>query len=279
MTSDPEREPPPERRSSPRRGASVFADVLYGILRFIGRHVRGFYGAVITYLSFAFFVGIAAAWSFAVVADEVLEGDTQAFDERVLTWLDGHRTGWLDSLALEVTALGNGATLAVLVLAVSVFLWLTHHRYSVYLLLIAMAGGGLLNFLLKDLFGRPRPTVIDWGTHVSSPSFPSGHAMVAAIVYGTVAYLCGRLEPTPRLRWTTWTLAAVLILAIGASRVYLGVHYPSDVVAGYVAGLAWTALVVSGITAVRYFASRRPEVVAEEQDLHAEDEREQGLRA
>ncbi|NIP79485.1 MAG: phosphatase PAP2 family protein, partial [Gemmatimonadetes bacterium] len=130
----------------------------------------------------------------------------------------------------------------------------------------------------KDLYARPRPTVVEWGTEVVSQSFPSGHSMAAVIAYGSVAYLGGRLEPTPALRWTTWVFAAALILAIGASRIYLGVHYPTDVLAGFVAGLAWTALAVSGLTAARYFAGRRPSVETEEKDLHAEEEREEGLR-
>lgn len=268
-----------ERRAKPRGRVRLFGDALYGVLRFIARHVRGFYGAVITYLSFAFFVALGAVWAFAVVAEEVLKGSTQRMDDAVLTWVEAHRTGVLDRVALEVTALGNFATLTVLVLTVSVFLWLTRHRLSVALLMIAVAGGGILNTLLKDYFNRPRPTVVEWGTDVVSQSFPSGHSMAAAIAYGSVAYLGGRLEPTPTLRWTTWSFAALLILAIGASRIYLGVHYPSDVVAGYIAGLAWTAFVVSGIRALRYYASRKPDVEEEEEDLHAEEERELGLRS
>ena len=256
----------------------VFGDALYRVLRFIGRHVRTFYGAMIAYLSFSFIVALGAVSIFAVIAERVLEGATVRLDEAILTWVATHRTPALDQVALEVTALGNTATLAVLILAVSVFLWLTRHRISVYLLLIALAGGAILNATLKDVFGRPRPRVVEWGTDVASLSFPSGHAMSAMVAYGTVAYLCGRLEPTPRLRWTTWGMATLLILGIGASRIYLGVHYPSDVLAGFIAGLAWVALVVSGLSAVRYFSARKPEVEEEEEDLHVEEEREVGLR-
>jgi undecaprenyl-diphosphatase len=268
-----------ERRSRPQRRLKLFGDALYGILRFIARHVRGFYAAIIAYLSFSFFVGLAAVWAFAEITEEVLRGSTQRFDELVLTWVESHRTETLDRVALEITALGNFAVLTVLVLSVSVFLWLTRHRYSVALLMVAMAGGAVLNTLLKDLFDRPRPTVVEWGTEVVSPSFPSGHSMAAIIAYGSVAYLGGRLEPTARLRWTTWVMAACLILAIGASRIYLGVHYPSDVVGGFVAGLAWTAFVVSGLTAIRYYSRRKPDIVEEEKDLHAEEERARGVRS
>lgn len=267
-----------DRRRKPRGRLRLFRDLLYRVLRLIARHVRGFYGAVLTYLSFSFFVGIAAVWAFAIMADTMLAGSTTRFDEAVLTWLELHRTPLLDRVALEVTALGNFATLAVIVLAVSVFLWLTHHRLSVGLLALAVIGGNVVNGLLKEIFNRPRPTVVEWGTEVASQSFPSGHSMGAFIAYASVAYLGGRLEPTPRLRWTTWAIAAVLILAIGLSRMYLGVHYPSDVLGGYLAGLAWLAFVISGLAAIRYYSSRKPEIEAEEKDLHAEEERELGLR-
>ncbi|MBW3554755.1 MAG: phosphatase PAP2 family protein, partial [Gemmatimonadetes bacterium] len=242
-----------DRRSRERGPGRRAADALYAFLRFIARHVRGAYGAVLTYLSFSFFIGLGAMWGFAAIADEVLKGTTQRFDEAVLSWVATHRTEFLDQLALEVTALGNSATLAVLVLVASSFLWLTHHRLSVALLFTALAGGGLLNWLLKDIFDRPRPDVVEWGTEVASASFPSGHAMSAMIAYASVAYLGGRLEPTRLMRALTWLFAALLILGIGGSRIYLGVHYPSDVVAGFIAGLAWLAFVVSGMTALRYF--------------------------
>ena len=250
---------------------------LYRVLRFMAGHIRSAYGAILTYLSFSFFVGLGALWAFGAMADEVLEGETQTFDDAVLNWVDAHRDGTLDGIALEITALGNFATLAVLVLTVSVFLWLTRHRFSMALLMIAVAGGGLLNTLLKDVFDRPRPTVIEWGTDVVTHSFPSGHSMAAAIAYGSVAYLCGRLGPSLKLRLTTWIGAAILVLAIGASRIYLGVHYPSDVVAGYIAGLAWTAFVISGLTAVRYLARHNPEIAEHEEDLQLEEDRESRL--
>ena len=264
----------PNRRAVQRGRGRRAGDALYATLRFIARHVGGFYAAVITYLSFAFFVALAAVGGFAMIADNVLEGETQRFDEAILSWVATHRTPALDQAALEITALGNTATLAVLVLAVSTFLWLTRHRLSVLLLFTALAGGAALNFLLKDVFARPRPSVVEWGTHVSTASFPSGHAMSAMIAYASVAYLGGRLEPTWRMRVATWSLAALLILAIGASRIYLGVHYPSDVLAGFVAGMAWLAFVVSGISAFRYFSRRKPDIAKEERDLHAEEERD-----
>ena len=87
------------------------------------------------------------------------------------------------------------------------------------------------------------------------------------VVYGSVAYLVGRLEERTKLRRTTWTFASLVIIAIGISRMYLGVHYPSDVIAGFVGGLAWLAFVVACMSALKFFAQRRPETRTEERDL------------
>jgi undecaprenyl-diphosphatase len=165
-----------------------------------------------------------------------------------------------------------------MVAVASAFLWLTRHRWSVSLLAIGYIGGWILNKVLKDSLGRPRPSVVEGVDIVHSLSFPSGHAMTSLIAYGAVAYLVARLEPKPVMRRFTWTLAVVIVLAIGTSRMYLGVHYPSDVLGGYLAGLAWLAFVASGVTAIRFFEPRRPEVAIEEKDLHAEEERAVGVR-
>jgi undecaprenyl-diphosphatase len=267
-----------DRRRAPRGKLSVFRDALYSTLRLIGRHVRGFYGAVAAFLTIGFIVGISAASLFIVFAAIVTGGATQGYDERVLAWMDTHRSPVMDEVALEVTSLGNGFVLIVLILAVSAFLWQTQHRWSVYLLLIATFGGQILNRVLKNFFDRPRPSIVDHIDAVHSMSFPSGHAMTSLVTYGSIAYLVARLEPTPGLRRTTWGLAAVLVLGIGMSRMYLGVHYPSDIVAGFIGGLAWLAFVAAAFTAIRYFASRHPEVETEEKDLHAEEERLAGIR-
>ena len=267
-----------ERRRIPRGRLSVFRDALYSTLRLIGRHVRGFYGAVAAFLTIGFIVGISAASIFIVFAAIVTGGATQGYDERVLAWMDRHRSPMLDEVALEVTSLGNGFVLIVLILAVSVFLWQTQHRWSVYLLLIAYFGGQILNRVLKSYFDRPRPSIVDHIDTVHSMSFPSGHAMTSLVAYGSIAYLVARLEPTARLRRTTWGLAAFIVLGIGVSRMYLGVHYPSDILAGFIAGLAWLAFVAAAFTAIRFFASRHPAVETEERDLHAEDERLAGIR-
>ncbi len=248
------------------------------MLRFIARHVRGFYAGLAAFLTVGAVVGLIAVGIFALFATAVAQGITQPFDEAILRWLGRFRNPTLDRVGVEITSLGNGAVLLLLVLVASVFLWLTKHRWSVYLLVLAYVGGDVLNRVLKEYFERPRPSLLEHLHATSSPSFPSGHAMNAFITYGAVAYLVARLEPTPRLRRATWTIAALLILAIGVSRSYLGVHYPSDVLAGYLAGLAWLTFVAAALTAIRFFATRRPETLAEERDLHVEQERAAGVR-
>lgn len=253
---------------SPRRAPAA----LYAILRFIARHVRGFWAAIAAFLTVSLIAAIVTAFAFGVFADIVREGATQPFDEAVLRWFEMRRSPALDDFMLHVTSLGDGVVLIMLVLVSAVFLWLTDHRWSVYILLVGMIGGKLLNTLLKAAFDRTRPSVVDWVYEVTSPSFPSGHAMGAFITYGTVAYLVARLEPTPTLRHATWFLASVIILAIGLSRVYLGVHYPSDVLAGFLAGFAWLAFVASSVRALQFFASRRPATAREEQHLTSRPE-------
>lgn len=273
-----EQPPAAERRTAPRGHLSVLRDGLYSTLRFIARHVRGFYAALAAFLTVGVVVGLIAVGIFALFASLVERGVTQSFDVAVLRWLGTWRNPTLDRIGIEITSLGNGAVLLLIVLVASVFLWLTRHRWSVYLLLIAYIGGDILNKILKEFFERPRPDVIEHLHATSSASFPSGHAMNSFITYGAVAYLVARLEPKPALRRATWGLAALLIVAIGLSRAYLGVHYPSDVVAGYLAGLAWLTFVAALLSAVRFFAARRPETHVEERDLHAEAERAAGTR-
>ena len=201
-------------------------------------------------------VAAAGTWAFAELAEHVREGATQPFDEAVLRRLDAIHAPWLDEVMLEVTALGNGTVVLALALVSATFLWLNRHRYSAALLGGATAGALLLNILLKSYFDRPRPQVVSWGTHVSTSSFPSGHATSAIVVYATIAYLVARLQQRRLSRIVTLTLAGVVILAIAASRLVLGVHYPSDVAAGLVIGLAWAAFCMALLEAAARLVRR-----------------------
>jgi undecaprenyl-diphosphatase len=259
----------PERRLHPRHGRlESLRSLLFGLFRWIGGHVRGFHAAVGAFLAIGLVVAVAAVAGFATVAEEVMEGETQAFDVAVLRWMERQHTPQLDVWALEVTSLGSGLVVAMTVAVSSVFLWVTRHRYSVILLWTALLGAGLITRTLKTIFDRPRPDVFPWQTaYVDHGSFPSGHATTSMVVYLTLAYLVGRLAETRRLRALTLLVAAVLIALIGMSRLYLGVHYPSDVIGGYAVGFAWATFCALGIEAVRYFRGRRPGMERVEEDL------------
>ncbi len=203
-------------------------------------------------------VAIAGTWLFAEIAEHVVAGSTQHFDDAVLTWIAAHQTPWVQSTALEITALGTGSVVVMIALVAALFLSLGPHRYRAVLLIAATVGGLALNGVLKLIFDRPRPEIFTWGTHAVSSSFPSGHAMNAVIVYSTVAYLAARLERRPWMRWTTLLVAAVVIVLVCLSRVYLGVHYPSDIAAGAAVGIAWAAFCMSGVEAARVFGERHP---------------------
>jgi undecaprenyl-diphosphatase len=166
---------------------------------------------------------------------------------------------------LEVTALGTGTVVAMIVFITALFLWLNQHKHSAGLLLVATFGGIILDNLLKIGFNRPRPHIFQWGTYAASSSFPSGHAMSSVIVYGTVAYLAARLQRNARSRWLTLTFAAVIILWICASRMYLGVHYPSDILAGLIIGLAWAGFCMATLEAIQLYAKRNaPQLLKDE---------------
>jgi len=259
------RTPPTERRLRARRLRRGW-DAFYGTLRFVARHVQGVYSAYAAFLSIAF-VGTAALVAFVGIAKVVLEGFLQPWDDLSLRWLALHRTTGLTTVALQATALGSGVVLVVVVVVGASFLWLTRHRHSAYLLLASFFGAWLLNVMLKDVFERPRPLVVPHLTGVASTSFPSGHAMSSMAAYGAIALLVTRLEDSRRAQRFTWALAALLVLAIGASRVYLGVHYPSDVLGGYAAGLTWVAFAAAGMRALRYFNRQEPEIGAQESGL------------
>lgn len=244
----------------------LFWDVVFAIVRGIARLAKNFYATFGIILSAGAFVALGGTYLFAEFAGHVSSGKTQAFDDSVLRWVAEHRTPALEPVMLEITFLGTGTVVIALVAVSGMFLWLSNHKYSAILLLVSTIGGILLNNLLKVGFGRPRPQVIDWGTQVVSWSFPSGHAMSAAVVYGTVAYLAARLQRRQLHRALTLSASVILILLIAASRVYLGVHYPSDVLAGIIIGLAWAAFCMAVLEATQLYARRRAPRILEHED-------------
>src|SRR5215212_4223031 len=175
-------------------------------------------------------------WAFTELADIVVEGESRAFDRAVLLWIHTTFPGWLDAPMRIVTALGY-YWFVLLVVVVSLF-YQRAWKLSAILLLVSTAGSAVLTTVLKGVFQRARPELFDSGYHASFYSFPSGHATVAVGFYGmltlVLAYRLGG-----RARWVVAVSGILVVLLIGFSRLYLGVHYPTDVVAGYLAALLW----------------------------------------
>ncbi len=186
---------------------------------------------------------------FAGLAGEMIEGDYRAVDRAVLLALrtpadPGRPIGaaWVEKAALDVTALGSVTVLTLISVFVVGYLLLAGERRPALLVAIAAGGGSLLVRLLKSGFDRPRPDLVPHLIEVTSPSFPSGHAMGSAMVYLTLGALLARVQHRRRLRLYFPAVAVVLTVLIGTTRVYLGVHWPTDVVAGWLAGACWALL-------------------------------------
>lgn len=192
---------------------------------------------------------VMSLWAFTILLSQVTAGKTQAFDEGVLLALrrpDNRAIpigpAWSESLAIEFTSLGSGVVLFTVVAIVAGYLALVRRFGMMWLVVVATFGGSVLSSGLKDLVARGRPTIVPHLADVHSPSFPSGHSMIAAVVYLTLGALLARTEASWRLRIYFVSVAMLLTLLIGLSRIYLGVHYPTDVLAGWSAGLVWALL-------------------------------------
>ena len=201
----------------------------------------------------AFLVGglalVLLLLGFASLSDLVLEGETQDFDDRVLRALRRADDpslpigpAWLRGAALDITALGSASVLGLVVAAIVGFMLLQGLRRTALLVLVASTGGWVLNSLLKELFQRPRPEIVPHLREVLTLSFPSGHAMTSAAVYLTLGALLMRVADRPVTRMYCMGFAMFLAGIIGVSRVYLGVHYPTDVLAGWLVGLSWALM-------------------------------------
>jgi undecaprenyl-diphosphatase len=192
---------------------------------------------------------VGSLFGFIKLADAVTEGETQRIDEAILRSLrdpaDLSRPigpDWAEEVARDLTALGGVTVLSLLTLVTTGFLLMVRKRNAALLLLAATVGGMLLSTLLKDYFERPRPTVVPRLAKIYTSSFPSGHSLMAAVVYLTLGALLDRFLEGRRLKLYALSVAMVLTLLVGCSRVFLGVHYPSDVLGGWSAGLMWATL-------------------------------------
>ena len=190
-----------------------------------------------------------AFYAFFVLADEVIEGDTRTLDTKILLSLrvpgdpsDPIGPPWLEEAMRDLTALGGTTLLTLVTLAVLIYLMLLRKRHTAVMVVASIAGGALLSTLLKWMFARPRPDIVPHGMEVYTASFPSGHSTMAAVVYLTLGALLARSQAQQGVKVFLLSLAACVTVIVGISRLYLGVHWPTDVLGGWALGAGWACL-------------------------------------
>ncbi len=197
----------------------------------------------------AIFLGIALpTLAFSEIAEEVGEGETRWFDESILLALrtadpaDPIGPRWIEAAVMDITALGGFAVLALVTLMATGYLLVMKRWGDALMLLVATIGGTLISEGLKVGFNRPRPDLVAHVVETTSMSFPSGHAMLSAVTYLTLGALIARTQEKRRMRGYVLGGAILVTLLIGLTRIYLGVHWPTDVLAGWCLGAAWALL-------------------------------------
>ena len=188
----------------------------------------------------------SALWAFAEVADAMMEGEIHEFDRRLLLAFrnpadlaDPIGPAWFEEMMRDFTALGGTAVLTCITLGVIGYLLLARKRHVALLVVFSVGGGILISHLLKWGFDRSRPDLVSHISQVYTQSFPSGHAMLSAVVYLTLGALLARTRTEPRVKIYLLSVAVIATVLVGISRVYLGVHWPSDVMAGWSIGAGW----------------------------------------
>lgn len=207
---------------------------------------------LLTIRAAGFFLAVLALWLFAILAYDILAQESFTFDKEILLSLRELRSPLLDLVMLGFTYIGEPMVLLLGCLVLSIWLLYREERSQATVLVIAGVGAVVLNNLLKILFGRARPELWERIVDVGRYSFPSGHAMISFVILGMISYLLSSKFP----QWRGWIIGLTLILVagIGLSRLYLGVHWPTDIVAGYAAGLVW---LLSCIFSLQVWQDRR----------------------
>lgn len=200
----------------------------------------------------------AAVWAFLSVAGEMAEGETASVDRPLMLMLrspgnpaDPIGPRWLEESMRDVTALGGFTFLTLVTVIAASALAFYGKRLQAAVLVGAVVSAELSADLLKALYSRPRPDLVPHLSYVYSHSFPSGHSTLSAATFLTLAGILSSLQTKRRAKAFIFTIAVLLVAAIGFSRVYLGVHWPTDVLAGWTLGAAWAlaARLVLGRTA------------------------------
>lgn len=219
-----------------------------------------------TWLLVSVFLVAALLLMFGFIADEVMEGSTTALDQAIILLFRGGSDNlsgpigplWVREMARDITSLGSVAVLGIVSFVVVAYLLLERSRAEALLVLVAVLGGVAINSLLKIQFARPRPDLFVPAAKVFTASFPSGHAALSAITYMTLAALLARTTMDQRLRYYFVAIAVALTFMIGVSRVYLGVHFPTDVLAGWCIGSAWALICWAIMTRLQHKGQIEP---------------------
>ncbi|MEN4011399.1 MAG: phosphatase PAP2 family protein [Chloroflexota bacterium] len=179
-------------------------------------------------------------WLFGALAEDIIRRDSLTlYDPYIGEWLLNHTSTAGDHIFYTITLLGSFSVVETVVIAFGLWLVLKKRWPQLVTLLTAVSGGTLLNLILKSMFSRPRPNFTNALYHETSYSFPSGHTMTAVFAYGIIAYLIASFVKNSKWRVVLYAAAVLLALVIGLSRIYLGVHYLTDVLGGWAAGSAW----------------------------------------
>jgi len=193
--------------------------------------------------------GCILLFGFLALAGEVMEGETLAFDKKILLAFrkadDPSQPigpAWITGVLMDITSLGGPTVIALVVLAVVGFLLLQTRYWTAFFIFMTAVTGEVLSYAMKSVFARPRPAVVPHLREAFSSSFPSGHAMQSAIIYLTLGAVLMRITESRLTKIYCCTVAMLLTFLVGVSRVWLGVHYPTDVLAGWIVGLFWASL-------------------------------------
>ncbi len=228
-------------------------DRLLGVIRWLGKHDLALVAALAA--------AAAGIWIFVEIGDAVLDRQTHRIDRAILLAMrspadPGDPVGprWFEELVRDVTALGGMAVLGLIALGVVGYLLLRRRIATAILIAATTLGAQLASTILKLSFDRPRPELVPPFAHEYTASFPSGHAMLSAAIYLTLALQLAATHRDLLIRGYLIAVALGIVIAVGISRVYLGVHWPTDVLAGWAAGGTWALLVWAG---VRLHTARR----------------------